>query len=68
MTVQDIRFKLILCLCMIFPPLLLSYSFAFPDLYFYNNFLTGMSPYTYNGTSIDYEGVSFYPNDVTTPV
>lgn len=63
MSVQDIRFKLILCLCMIFPPLLLSYSHAFPDLYFYNNFLTGMSPYTYNGTSIDNEGVTFYPNE-----
>lgn len=46
MSVQDIRFKLILCLCMIFPPLLLSFSSAYPDLYYYNNFLTGQSPYT----------------------
>lgn len=50
MDVSEVRFKLILCLLLLFPPLLLSNAFAYPDLYFYNNFLVGQSPFSVDET------------------
>lgn len=36
-------------------------AFAFPDAYFFNNFLAGQSPYYYTG-SADNTGTFYYPN------
>lgn len=55
------KYKIIISFVFCFTLLLLSNSLAMPDLYFYNNFLVGQSPYYYTGSS-DNTAVYYYPN------
>lgn len=55
--------KLLLSFVLLIFCLLINVSHAFPDLYFYNNYLTGISPYYYTG-SVDDSNIYYYPNSI----
>ncbi len=54
------KFFCSLCFVMFFFALSTT-ALAFPDAYFFNNFLSGQSPYYYTG-SADNTGTFYYPN------
>lgn len=52
--------KIIVCFVLLFAPLLLSnLCYAMPDLYAFNNYFQGQSPYYFTGGE---DGVFYYPN------